>query len=345
MNSIRWIRRIGLGIVMASGLWMAMAADKTFSNKSATLKQSQRAELAVNQNVATPIDLINAPTGFQVELLYSVPSDEQGSWVALCIDDLGRIIASDQYGGLYKFEPPELGKSLDPSSIKTIPVDIRAANGMLWAFDALYVAVNDYDFKMDSGLYRITDNDGDGELDKVELMREMISTYDHGVHALLLSPDKKSIYMISGNNADLTDVNKSRVPMHWGEDHLLPSIPDGRGHNIDRFAPGGIIYKISPDGQDWEIVSTGFRNIYDGAFNRAGELFTYDADMECIEQIKDRNQDFDSELCVLPYGLSDKCKSSVLNINYDPYTSSLLETNDLRSVISSFSYTHFSIFY
>ena len=29
MNSIRWIRRIGLGIVMASGLWMVMAADKT----------------------------------------------------------------------------------------------------------------------------------------------------------------------------------------------------------------------------------------------------------------------------------------------------------------------------
>ena len=109
-----------------------------------------------NQNIDTPVNLINAPDGFEVELLYSVPSDQQGSWVALCIDDLGRIIASDQYGGLYRFEPPELGKTLDSSSIKKIPVDIRAANGMLWAFDALYVAVNDYDFIMDSGLYRIT---------------------------------------------------------------------------------------------------------------------------------------------------------------------------------------------
>ena len=143
-----------------------------------------------NQNIATPVNLINAPDGFEVELLYSVPSDQQGSWVALCIDDLGRIIASDQYAGLYRFQPPELGKTLDSSSIKKIPVDIRAANGMLWAFDALYVAVNDYDFIMDSGLYRITDTDGDGELDKVELLREMISQYDHVVHALLLSPDK-----------------------------------------------------------------------------------------------------------------------------------------------------------
>ena len=78
-----------------------------------------------NQNIATPVNLINAPDGFEVELLYSVPSDQQGSWVALCIDDLGRIIASDQYGGLYRFQPPELGKTLDSSSIKKIPVDLQ----------------------------------------------------------------------------------------------------------------------------------------------------------------------------------------------------------------------------
>ena len=68
--------------------------------------------------------------------------------------------------------------------------------------------------------------------------------------------------------------------MDWGEDHLLPRMPDGRGHNRDRLAPAGIIYKISPDGKDWEIVSSGYRNIFDGGFNSDGELFTYDADME-----------------------------------------------------------------
>ena len=38
---------------------------------------------------------------------------------------------------------------------------------MLWAFDALYVGVNDYEKKIDSGLYRVTDTDGDDQLDKV----------------------------------------------------------------------------------------------------------------------------------------------------------------------------------
>ena len=96
----------------------------------------------------------------------------------------------------------------------------------------------------------------------------------------MLGPDKKSLYLITGNNTTPTKADASRVPLHWGEDHLLPRMPDGRGHNRDRLAPGGIIYKVSPDGKKWEIVSSGYRNIFDGGFNRDGELFTYDADME-----------------------------------------------------------------
>ena len=55
---------------------------------------------------ATPVRNIKAPEGFNIELLYSVPKPVQGSWVALCHDDMGRIIVSDQFGGLYRFNPP-----------------------------------------------------------------------------------------------------------------------------------------------------------------------------------------------------------------------------------------------
>ena len=53
----------------------------------------------------------------------------------------------------------------------------------------------------------------------------------------------------------------------------------------------------------------------------------YDADEDCVDQIQNINKKNDSELHVLPFALSDKCKDSILNINYDPYTSSLLEAN------------------
>ena len=247
-----------------------------------TLLAAERAPVnrAVGENTATPISRIKAAKDFKVELLYSVPGGEQGSWVNLCTDPKGRIIASDQYGGLYRFTPPAPGQPLDPATVQKMPAQIRAGNGLLWAFGALYVGVNDYEKKIPSGVYRVTDSDGDDLLDKVELLREIKAGGDHGVHAILPSPDGKSLFLISGNNADLTEVNTARVPRNWGEDHVLYRMPDGRGHNRDRLAPGGNIYRFSPDGKQWEHFASGFRNIFDGAFNRDGELFTYDADME-----------------------------------------------------------------
>ncbi len=239
------------------------------------------AGLAIGENKATPVGRIKAPKDFKVELLYSVPGGAQGSWVNLCTDDKGRIYASDQYGGLFRFTPPPPGQPLDPAKVQKVPADIRAVNGMLFAFGALYVGVNDYEQKMKSGLYRITDSDGDDQLDKVELLRGFDARGDHGVHAIVPTPDGKGLYLVCGNNAVLTEtVSTSPVPKIWGDDHLLKRMPDGRGHNVHVLAPGGIIYRVSPDGKQFEIFGTGFRNIFDAAVNKDGELFTYDADME-----------------------------------------------------------------
>lgn len=232
-------------------------------------------------NKATPVQRIKLAKGFKAELLYSVPGDTQGSWVNLCADNKGRLIVSDQFGGLYRITPPDTGEMLTAADVQPVAADIRAVNGMVWAFGALYVGVNDYERKIPSGLYRITDSDGDDNLDKVELLRAMDARGDHGVHAVVPSPDRKSLFLITGNSTKPTQLAEtSQVPQVWGEDHLLPSFPDGRGHNRGVLAPGGIIYRIDPDGKNFEAYANGFRNIFDAAFNRDGELFTYDADME-----------------------------------------------------------------
>ena len=236
---------------------------------------------AIKGNKATPIDRIKALKDFQVELLYSVPGADQGSWVNLCVDNKQRILVSDQYGGLYRFAAPQPGQPLDPQSIQKVPADIRAVNGMVWAFDALYVGVNDYEKKIPSGLYRLSDSDGDDQLDKVELLREITASGDHGVHAVVPTPDGKALFLVCGNGAKPTAMAAtSPVPAIWGEDHLLPRMPDGRGFMRDVMGPGGIIYRVSPDGQKFEAMASGFRNVFDAAVNSEGELFTYDADME-----------------------------------------------------------------
>lgn len=244
-------------------------------------KAAINAVSAKTGNTATPIDRVKAADGFQVELLYSVPAEVHGSWVNMCEDNKGRLLVSDQFGKLYRITPPAPGETLSQDDIIPVPVDIRAVNGMVWAFDALYVGVNDYERKIPSGLYRITDSDGDDELDKVEMLRAMEARGDHGVHAVVPSPDGKSLFLITGNSTKPVEfADNSQVPQIWGEDHLLPSFPDGRGHNRGVLAPGGIIYKVDPDGKNFEAYANGFRNIFDAAFNRDGELFTYDADME-----------------------------------------------------------------
>ncbi len=236
---------------------------------------------AIGANVATPVTNIKTLPDFKVELLYSVPGGDQGSWVNLCTDDKGRIYASDQYGGLYRFKMPAPGQTLSPTDVQKVPADIRAVNGMLFAFGALYVGVNDYEKKIPSGLYRITDSDNDDMPDKVELLRAIEAGGDHGVHAVLLTPDGKGLYLITGNNAVLTEtVPTSPVQKLWGDDHLLPRMPDGRGHNRNVMAPGGNVYRVSPDGKEFIQFANGFRNIFDGGVNRDGELFVYDADME-----------------------------------------------------------------
>ena len=91
---------------------------------------------AIGENKATPISRIKVAKDFKVELLYSVPGETQGSWVNLCADDKGRIYASDQYGGLYRFTPPAPGQPLDPKDVQKVPADIRGVNGMVFAFGA-----------------------------------------------------------------------------------------------------------------------------------------------------------------------------------------------------------------
>ncbi len=269
---------LALAITAAAG---QAQTDATKAGKAAKAARQTVVGPEIGENKATPVSRIKAPKDFRVELIYSVPGVEQGSWVNLCVDPKGRILASDQYGGLYRFTPPAPGKTLSRDQIEKVPAEIRAVNGMLWAFGALYVGVNDYENKIPSGLYRITDSDGDDQLDKVELLRAIEARGDHGVHAILPTPDGKGLYLVTGNGAKLTEsVPSSPVPAIWGEDHLLPRMPDGRGFMRDVLAPGGIIYRVSPDGKTFEVFSSGFRNIFDAALNREGELFTYDADME-----------------------------------------------------------------
>jgi len=246
------------------------------SINDATLPLDARAKT----QTATPAEALKVIKDFKAELLYSVPKDIQGSWVNLCVDPKGRLIVSDQYGPLYRITPPLLGALPTETKVEKLDLPLGEAHGLLWAFDSLYVMVNE-GHKYKRGLYRARSHDAGETFEKPELLREMEGGGEHGPHAILMAPDRKSLYIVCGNMTKMVSpLAGSRVPKLWGEDHLLPRMRDGNGFMAGVLGPGGCIYNIDPDGKNWELVSTGFRNEFDAAFNRHGDLFTYDADME-----------------------------------------------------------------
>ena len=218
---------------------------------------------------------LTMPDGFQAELVYTVPKETQGSWVSMTTDDKGRLYTSDQGGrGIYRLTPATLGDPAAVTKVERIPVEVSGAQGMCWAFDSLYVNVNG------QGVWRLTDTDGNDELDKSENLIPLGHGGEHGPHALMPTRDGKGLWFIAGNHTKVPPFDNSSAPSNWGEDLLLPRQWDARGHARGYLAPGGWIARCDPDGKNIEIVSIGYRNQYDIAINEQGEMFTYDADME-----------------------------------------------------------------
>jgi putative heme-binding domain-containing protein len=219
--------------------------------------------------------------GFDAELLYEVPKS-QGSWVAMAFDPKGRLVVSDQDDkGVFRVSLPSADEAIKVESLPGFPYDpvdwgtrkVGGAYGFLYAFDSLYMSNM-------RGFYRIRDTDGDDQFDEFKLLQKLDMGYEHSAHSIIQTADGKGLYLVSGNFTRVPNGTTSAQPPVWQEDTLLPVIPDPMGHAVGLKAPGGWICRISPDGTDWKMIASGFRNAVDIALNREGELFTYDSDME-----------------------------------------------------------------
>src|SRR5687767_118598 len=108
------------------------------------------------QSAQDKLEKLKLADGFRAEHLYSPSANEQGSWVSMTFDDKGRLITSDQYGALYrmeiapigtdsvtKIEVLEIGKTNAELADTTKPrIEMGFAQGLLYAFNSLYVMVN-----------------------------------------------------------------------------------------------------------------------------------------------------------------------------------------------------------
>lgn len=215
------------------------------------------------------------PEGFRVERV--VPPTEAGSIIAIAFDELGDLIVSRESGPLMRFTAdPE--KGLEPKG--TVFADqITQVQGILPLNGAVYAVGKG---PKGPSLCRLTDADRDGQAEKIETLLEFTGEMaEHGPHAVALGPDGM-LYIACGNlsqpKAKIASSSPYRV---WYEgDILKPRYEDPNGHAAGVKAPGGSVVRTDVDGKTVEFFAGGFRNHYDIAFNRWGDLFTLDSDME-----------------------------------------------------------------
>src|SRR5215213_2179126 len=86
-------------------------------------KSEPEAPLSSDPKVAN----LKLPAGFHADHLYGPSENEEGSWVSMAFDDKGRLIASDQYGALYRMHIPEIGDTV--TKIKVEKLDMPTETG------------------------------------------------------------------------------------------------------------------------------------------------------------------------------------------------------------------------
>ncbi|MFT4710533.1 MAG: mono/diheme cytochrome c family protein [Planctomycetota bacterium] len=241
------------------------------------------------------------PDGLVCERIYAgMPKD--GSWASMTFGQRGSLYVSGERGSVLSFEISEallgggpaiaLNKTRGPlvegiSKSKVVELPVHSAQGLEWAYDSLYVVMSRSPSD-DGGLHRLRDTDGDGALDQHEQLAVFGAQSEHGPHGIRLAPDG-ALYMLTGNYVSFPERTDALSPLSYltedcppnvQEDVLLPRIWDPRNHAAGIMAPGGQLWRTDKDGAQWEQIAWGMRNPYDLAITDAGEIFTYDADME-----------------------------------------------------------------
>ena len=215
------------------------------------------------------------PPVFQVQ--HVVGHDKTGSLIAMAFNEFGQILASQEGGPLLLIY--DTNDNNTPDEVRVCCERVKNCQGILAVSGHVYVVA---DGPVGAALYRLTDENYDGDYETVEAIVRFEGTMgEHGPHGIVLGPDAM-IYMVVGNHTKLVGDYELTSPHrdYYEGDLHTPRYEDPRGHAAGIKAPGGGVIRTNLEGSRVEFFAGGLRNAYDLAFNNDGDLFVHDSDME-----------------------------------------------------------------
>ena len=181
--------------------------------------------------------------------------------------------------GLCRITPPAIGGT-EPTKVEHLDVKITSAQGLLYAFDSLYVSVNG---GPGSGLYRVRDTNGDDQFDEVV----KLCSHPRRRRAWPARPAccrrtaSRSCFVCGNHTGPAAEARRQPRARRTGAKTCCCRAV-GRQRPCPRHPGAGRLDRQdrSRRQEAGSISAVGYRNAYDIAFNADGELFAYDADME-----------------------------------------------------------------
>lgn len=215
--------------------------------------------------------------GFAIQEVLS--AEVAGGVLALAFNEFGNIIASIEGGPLTLFYDSNDDGVVDASRVYSNAV--KNVQGILPLNGNVYVIGEG---SKGTGLYLLSDSNRDGMLEETQTLVEFEGPIgEHGPHSLTLGPDGL-IYIVAGNDTKLKAALAEKSPhRHFYEGDLVQRFEDPGGHAVGIKSPGGMVLRTDLEGSSVEVIAGGLRNAYGLAFNRQGDLFVHDSDMEWDE--------------------------------------------------------------
>jgi putative membrane-bound dehydrogenase-like protein len=187
--------------------------------------------------------------GFRVTLY--ADQDLANDIFAMTLDSQGRVVVTGPGYVKVLHDTRGTGKADSASLFAVTP-----SGGMGMCFDG-----PDLYFCGDGWFSRYRDPDGKDRADAAPEHIAPLAFSEHGGHAMRKGPDGWW-YIIGGNDSGI------------GRKHVTLPNP------LVRDPVAGGLLRFTPDCRQSEVVAHGLRNPYDFDFNAAGDVFTYDSDVE-----------------------------------------------------------------